>query len=150
MLLPLFIGGAVLLYVVGSRVQSAVVSVAGTRPSSRILGALLKDGVDDSRLKPEAVRAAELALKVYARRGYPFILTSTYDGKHLATSRHYTDDAWDARTFHVPEAERASLAAEVRGAVGPGYDVLNEGTGPSYDRQSSAAHLHVEWDPKKR
>lgn len=116
-------------------------------PFPLVSGVLMKPGVLYSKIKPQTVRAITAIRDAMNRLGFgPVVITSLEDGSHLPTSFHYKGLAVDVRTRHLSLAQSSELTAAVRAELGNEYDVLNEGIGPGYDRQS-VNHLHTEFDP---
>ena len=64
------------------------------------------------------------------------VITSTWEGTHIPWSMHYRKRALD---FRPPKKPMPQVLAELKGALGPDYDVLYEGD-----------HIHIEFDPKER
>jgi hypothetical protein len=91
---------------------------------------------------PRVFSAIAAAGEVYGRHGVNLVVTSISDGQHRVGSYHYTGRAVDLRTHNVPQEDRAKVAAELRAALGAGYDVIHEKVG------EPSEHIHVEWDPK--
>lgn len=133
--------------------KKAVMATKDYKPSKLVPGAFIKNGVDESRLRPECLRALEAIVSIVQSHPAwgPVVVTSTYEGTHLPTSLHYKNLAFDLRSFQIKgEAmERRPFSLAIASRIGRGYDVLNEGTGAGYDRQSKAPHIHIEWDPKQ-
>jgi len=94
------------------------------------------------RATPECLRAIAVCMEVYGERSYGLTLTSGNDGEHMAGSKHYTGDAFDARTKHLAPGDKPEIVVEIRRRLGRDYDVLHELEGDPRE------HLHVEWDPK--
>ena len=67
--------------------------------------------------------------------GRQAIVTSVEDGTHSKTSLHYEGRAIDLRTRDLEAGVIHDYASELRGALGPGWDVIVEST-----------HIHIEWD----
>jgi hypothetical protein len=66
------------------------------------------------------------------------IVTSLRDGSHLHTSRHYTGEAFDMRTRHMPPEAAKAVYHRLRATLDPqGFDTVLE-----------SDHIHCEWDPK--
>lgn len=119
-------------------------------PFPLVPGVLCKEGVHSLGTKQQTIVAIETARNVATKMGLPqVVITSLGDGKHLPQSLHYQGLAVDLRTRHLSKERAQDWAVEIRRILKPrGYDVLNEGPGAGYDRQSAAAHLHIEYDPK--
>jgi hypothetical protein len=97
----------------------------------------LKPGVSVAGVRPEIAIAITVAASIYAKYELGCVVTSIVDGKHSHGSIHYSGGACDLRTRHVPKALRATIANELREALGSDYDVVLEGD-----------HIHVEFQPK--
>lgn len=81
------------------------------------------------------------AEEIYAAAGAVCWLTSANDSTHRHGSKHYTGKAVDLRVHHLPDdATRATVAAQLRSALGPQYTVLYEGAG------TPNAHIHLQFD----
>jgi hypothetical protein len=98
----------------------------------------LKDTV---ALAPPGIHLALLdalltAADVYARWGYPLVVTSLGDSQHTPHSLHYEGKAADLRVRHLPIHDRPAVVRELQHALGPQYDVLLE-----------VDHIHLEYDP---
>ena len=98
---------------------------------------MIKTGVKASGLKPEILLAIQEAREVYHVLGATLVITSLLDGKHSTNSLHYEGLAVDLRTRHLDESVKPIVAARIKKALGPEYDVVLERT-----------HLHIEFDPK--
>ena len=106
---------------------------------------IFKPGVDSERLQPVILDALPLieeirlaVLRDLTHRA--LVVTSGAEGlpatgPHDPTSLHYRGLAVDIRTRDYTWA----LLATLRRCLGPGWDVIDEGT-----------HIHIERDPKKR
>lgn len=70
----------------------------------------------------------------YALEGEDFAIFHTFDGQHKEGSLHFKNRAID---FKPPERDRAERFSRYRVALGPDYDLLDEGD-----------HGHLEHDPK--
>lgn len=93
---------------------------------------LIKPGVDISRVCRECRRAFNAIEAIYP----DFVVTSTYEGTHSASSLHYANRAFDVRIGY-PRSWAEIDPEKLAKAVGAGFDVLREAT-----------HFHIEWDPK--
>lgn len=100
------------------------------------------------KLSPAILFALMVADGLWKRAGVPHGCTVTSgcegepgDGIHSNRSKHYPQnnesglgEAADLRVWNV-DAEK--MATDLRGSLGPNYDVVNEGS-----------HIHVEYDVK--
>ena len=68
------------------------------------------------------------------------VITSGNDSTHMEGSKHYTGEALDVRTKHLPATLKTALAEMVRQRLGPKYQVILESVGTPNE------HLHVEFD----
>ena len=103
----------------------------------------LKRGVRVLGLRPELLLAVVVTESVYASLGHALVITSAIDGTHMRASEHYTGLAFDGRLNNLePIADRATIAAAVRVALGADYDVIHESPGTTNE------HLHVQYNPK--
>ena len=99
----------------------------------------LKQGVKLARLTPQILLAVAVADQVYSQFDTPLVITSANDGRHMYGSYHYQGKAIDCRTRNLPsrETDAIAIAAELRGRLGPDYDIVVE-----------RDHIHIEYDPK--
>jgi len=95
---------------------------------------LVKAGVDISRLERNTRRALTWIDSAWRRAGKELIITSTYEGNHMAGSLHYANQAFDLR---YPSADHDIWYKRARLVLPADYDIVAEKT-----------HLHVEYDPK--
>ncbi len=106
------------------------------------VGALqVKEGVDLSELKPEALAAAHKARLIVETLGEEFVITSTgeeADGR-LDTSKHFLNQAFDMRVRGMSQAKRKKITAELKESLGEEYDVVLKTDPP---------HIHIEFDPE--
>ncbi len=100
---------------------------------------MIKHGVDLRGIKPEMVMARVIAGEIYARYGYPAIITSGLDddGGRTPDSKHPNGYALDFRTRHLDRRLRPVIAEKLKEALGAQYDVVLEND-----------HIHVEFDDK--
>ena len=95
---------------------------------------LLKAGVDISRLNKPIRQALGPLESIYLSGGKELIVTSTYEGTHMASSLHYQNDAIDVRWI---AGNVLNLVDKIKSRLGKDFDVVEEGD-----------HLHIEYDPK--
>ncbi len=97
-----------------------------------------KQGVDPYTLAIPCQYARMEVERVYGRSGVKLTITSTGDGKHGPTSKHYIGLAFDCRTSvaGISQTEAATLATKIRPRI-PQFDVVVE-----------SDHIHVEYDPQ--
>lgn len=103
-----------------------------------------KEGVPQNVLSypaSEALDELEVLFRDYETcpvRNSPLdiVVTSTTDGKHMKTSKHYDIpcNAFDIRFWDLLEA----ICRIIRAKLGHHYDVVLE-----------PDHIHIEWDPKE-
>ena len=98
----------------------------------------LKRGVKLRGLRPEMLVGIMVAEGVYAKLGYPLIITSVCDRRHSSGSLHYVGLAVDFRTRHLPSSKKMIVAGNLRQALGTEFDVVHE-----------SDHLHLEFQPKR-
>lgn len=96
----------------------------------------LKEGVRAAGMRPEIALAASIADAVYRSHGYDLVITSLLDGKHSATSLHYSGAAMDLRTRHLKAGDADAIVTDLSDALGQDYDVVLE-----------SDHIHVEFQP---
>ena len=97
---------------------------------------LLKLGVDISRLH-NSIRHRLIAIEgaCEAITGKEMVITSTYEGTHMASSLHYQNKAIDIRLPKQSLLDNVILA--LRKLLGRDYDVV-----------VSTHCIHIEYDPK--
>lgn len=98
---------------------------------------MIKKGVKAAGLKPEILLAIQEAREILREFNVDLVITALLDGEHMVGSLHYKGLAFDMRTKHLLKPDRAVVAARLRVALGPEYDVVLHKT-----------HIHVEYDPK--
>lgn len=82
--------------------------------------------------------------------GKDLVVTSLLDGVHNSGSLHPLGRAADLRTIDLTSDERAQWYGALRSALRPmGFDVVWEGC-PGATPMTTAAHVHIEYDPKGR
>jgi hypothetical protein len=106
---------------------------------------LVKMGVDYSRLKLPIRRALNIVDAVFKDvAGSEAVLTSTFEGDHMAGSLHYADLAADFRLRDMDMAMKDDIRKAVKDKLAARYGKFK------YDVLFSAGDtcLHVEYDPK--
>jgi len=95
---------------------------------------LIKAGVDIGRLSWDIRRKLTIIEKIIAGiEGEELVVTSTYEGNHLPSSKHYANEAIDIRIFKKPEAVKIEIAR----CLGHNYFVY-----------LGKNHIHIGYDPK--
>lgn len=97
----------------------------------------IKAGVKLNNLKPQTVVAMVVTESIFQQVGFPFVITSGSEGKHMPGSKHVEGLAFDFRTRELPEAAKDDVFGYLKGDLGKDFDVIREGD-----------HGHVEYDPK--
>jgi hypothetical protein len=100
---------------------------------------ILKEGVVIGGIRPELLFALNVCDAVYNAHGQELVITAIKDGKHSATSLHYSGCAADLRTRYFNANEAKVVAQEIRDRLGVDYDVILE-----------KDHIHLEYQPKYR
>lgn len=92
---------------------------------------LIKPGVSIDRL----CRSCRRTLNKLNANFPDFVITSTYEGTHSASSLHYANQAFDIRLCYPVKWKEIdpNLLEQI---LGTGFDLLRETT-----------HFHVEYDP---
>ena len=116
-------------------------------PFARGQGVSIKAGTNIHNVDP----AIQPAISVVAAESRALgltapTITSGRDRRHHVNSLHPSGDALDFRGNNLTLSQGQSLASNVRGRLGPNYDVLFE----TSKKDPANNHLHVEFDPKKR
>lgn len=96
-------------------------------------------------LTPEMTRLYPDVAETWRRHGAPRpVITSGNDGgMHRPGSRHYTNQAFDLRGNNLDSATADAIVADMRGRLGPDYDVLYE----RFPHRPANNHFHIEYDP---
>jgi hypothetical protein len=115
---------------------------------------MLKKGPNRVRLdgvKPEIIVALIVADQVYHSFNQPLVWTSAKDGKHKTGSKHYSGEAIDIRTNHIPNMDaKLAIVEDIKRRLTEDYDVLFEDD--LFDengKQLKYEHIHIEFDPKE-
>ena len=102
----------------------------------------LKSSVKLKGLQPQMVIGLLIASSIAEDMGLDLVVTSANDGKHMATSKHYSGNALDLRTHDWPTAVKLQFVEKLRGCLTAEYDLLFE------DQGGPNEHVHLEFDPK--
>lgn len=94
----------------------------------------VKAGVKFTELNNQFIRLVKVLGDIGELFGKPLTITSGNDGKHMDTSLHYENLAWDIRIRDLPKDRVPRLVEELKLRL-PGYQVILE-----------KDHIHVEWD----
>lgn len=86
--------------------------------------------------------AIAVATRILAEHGLYCMVTSLNDERHRAGSKHYSGEAVDLRSHHIPAALEDRVLEQLRAALGRDYDVILEARGTPNE------HIHCEFDPK--
>ena len=97
-----------------------------------------KDGAVITTMPPVVLDGIIEIAMIFARNGYPFVITEKDGGKHMDGSLHYTGFAIAFRSWVVHVAKRPALLAQLKRALGSDWDVIEEDD-----------HFHAEYQPKK-
>ena len=85
--------------------------------------------------------AVAIVAEVLERYGADLWITSARDGEHKEGSFHYSGEAFDVRSKHLPRYVKLEVLEELRAALGNEFDVLFEYQGMPNE------HFHIEHDP---
>ncbi len=108
---------------------------------------LKDDSVSLLGVSPQIVFALQVADGAMREVGADCIVTSVSEpwARHSRTSLHYTGDAVDIRTKHLPGSEvKRQVEQRIATALGIDFDVILEDLGGRNE------HIHIEWQPKRR
>lgn len=98
-------------------------------------------GVRIIGLRPEVVLALQVVAPYFYAHGCDCIITCGTEGVHMAGSKHYSGEAVDLRSWHLPgEVNREHFATRVRSALGTDFDFIYEA--------KRETHFHLEFHPK--
>lgn len=110
---------------------------------------LIKLGVEITRLDNSIRKKLGVINAVYMTIGFEPVITSTFEGNHIAGSWHYQNKAIDfrlpeqcPRTKPLPDyldwnQVNSQLVIELKRKLGDDYDIILENS-----------HIHIEFDPK--
>ena len=98
---------------------------------------LKDDTINPRGLSTEALLGIIITERVLAEFDSDLTIASLNDGKHSKTSRHYSGDAWDVRTWGIKGKEEI-VCQRLREALGKHYFVLFEGD-----------HIHISYKPQR-
>ena len=103
----------------------------------------IKPGVLLDGLQPVMFRAIATASEVIHRYADDCVVTSGKDGQHMKRSKHYTGEAVDLRSRHIPDvADKLRCLDDLKATFGADFDILLENLGKPQE------HYHLEYDPK--
>ena len=94
---------------------------------------LIKAGVDISRLNRAVRKSLPRVVALAQEDGVELVITSTFEGNHSPGSLHYSNDAYDVRSW---VSDNRALLPFLREALGDKFDVIDDGD-----------HFHIEYDP---
>mgnify|MGYP003558061134 FL=1 len=97
-----------------------------------------KDGAVITTMPPVVLDGIIVIAMIFARNGYPFVITEKDGGQHMVGSLHYAGFAIDFRSWVVPVDKRPALLAQLKRELGKDWDVIEE-----------RDHFHAEYQPKK-
>jgi len=101
----------------------------------------VKESAKVQNLNKEIKGALMVMAAIYSKYGFEMVITSGNDGRHMKTSKHYTNDAVDLRIWGLEDSGFLKIIAnELQIALDnfiQGFQVVIE-----------SDHYHVEWDPK--
>lgn len=100
---------------------------------------VIRDGTENSLVPSTEIQVAWTICDEVSKEltGKSIVITSILDGKHKDGSKHYTGDAFDARSFIYTKEQQAKLLEEFRKRLGPDYTVLLE-----------SDHFHIQFNRK--
>lgn len=98
------------------------------------LDLLLKAGVDISRLERNTRRGLNTVWVVFDQHGERLVVSSTYEGDHMAGSLHYGDQAFDV---FPPTSNLIEIFNDCASRLGPDWDIVTHKN-----------YWHFEYDPK--
>ena len=97
----------------------------------------LKEGASVQGLHWRMFDAALKIERVLNELGFQLTITAGSDGQHGPNSLHYHGLALDFRTRDISPAQQVKVYKEIRLALGPDFDVVQE-----------TDHGHAEYDPR--
>ncbi len=97
----------------------------------------IKKGARVRGIRPEIVLATFIISDVLHNLSHTTTITEGTGGRHGRGSLHFSGNAVDIRTRHIPSAERHGVRYEIARRLNNEFDVVLEAT-----------HIHVEFQPK--
>jgi len=80
---------------------------------------------------------------VFQRHGFECVVTSCNDSVHMEGSKHYTNEAFDVRSKHLPDAAtKLIIFTEIKEALTKDFDFIFENEGTPNE------HFHLEYQVK--
>lgn len=102
----------------------------------------VKESVRFKSLRPCIYSTFILLDRFFLNLGAQCVITSANDSKHKSNSKHYSDEAIDIRSKHLPsEVNKTQVIDKLRDLLGNGYDIILEAEGTPNE------HIHCEFDP---
>jgi hypothetical protein len=103
---------------------------------------IVKEGVIFKEVNARLMHLCVTSSWIWDEYGSIPVITSANDGKHMATSLHYKDLAWDLRVKNLPDPQQmADRLREMLNVKHHDYDVL-------FGDEAHKDHIHVEYQPK--
>lgn len=104
----------------------------------------LKDNTVHFKSSSIAMAAAfVIANDIFKKHNIEFVITSANDGTHSEKSKHYSDEAIDIRSKHIPDSKTKEMVLSELKLALPNFDVILEHLNEANE------HFHCEWDDKK-
>lgn len=98
----------------------------------------MKPGVTLDNVQGIAIQAMFKLDELFNELGYPLVITSTTDGKHMVGSLHYVGLAFDLRIRHMPE----DVIKDVKLKIVKTLKLLST----RFQVVLEKTHIHVEYD----
>ncbi len=105
---------------------------------------LVKLGVDVSRLRRPIRRTFNKTNRAFLKHGESCVVSSTYEGDHMPSSLHYSDEAYDCRPASK-DIDPTGAQRKMEG-IAPKLKII---LGGKYDVILGRGYIHIEYDPKE-
>jgi hypothetical protein len=96
---------------------------------------------------PENLAILHAVSHAYGQVGVIAKVSAGRDGRHMATSKHYYDHAFDVSVRNVPDERIPLLVQDIQARLGQDYQVLFEPDLVLGGVTVRWRHIHVEFDP---
>lgn len=103
--------------------------------------AIKSSSVRCTGFKPELIFGLLVFERIYYHfTGADLMITSGNDGDHMVGSKHYTGEAFDARSHDITANEKHQILDQAKTLLEPEFDIILESEGTENE------HFHLEYD----
>lgn len=100
----------------------------------------VKAGVNMENLGQEIVNTFASVATAFANASASPVITSANDGRHMAGSQHYSNQAIDLRANNISESAAKAIVAELKQSLGSAYFIQYE----SFPDNPTNNHIHIQ------